>query len=280
MAMLATVAVAGPVTAAAPDNDTIARARIVSSSVIGGGSGVTNAEATFSHEPTPSCQTSVGATVWYRYRPFAAMKATLSTSPQSTTVDTVLAVYKSTDNGLVQVACDDDGNGGLFSALTFTAAAGVSYYIQIGGYGGQTGQFSFDYSFNLANDAFASATSIKPGFVQDTNTYWASNQSGEPQGQCSPVSNTVWFKYKPSQTRTVSFDTFGSAFDTVVNVYRGTSLSNLVRITCADDPIQGEETTVVTWTAQKNKTYMIQVGGYSAASPKQGELLVNLVRIP
>jgi hypothetical protein len=67
----------------------------------------------------------------------------------ATSYDTVVAVWDGTGGcgaGLVQVGCSDDDFCGLpsqaqSSLATFTATAGVLYYISVGGFFGTTGNF-------------------------------------------------------------------------------------------------------------------------------------------
>ncbi len=142
MVMAATVLGAGAAMAAPPDQDSLATPRIISAGTLSGASGSNNDEATFVREPTPSCQHNVGHTVWWRYRPPAPMVVTMDTSGSA--FDTVLAAYRSTANGLVQVACSDDNNGAT-SKIRFTAAEGTSYYIQVGGYSAASGSLQLNY---------------------------------------------------------------------------------------------------------------------------------------
>jgi hypothetical protein len=275
MAIVLTLVTATTVAAAAPSNDSLATPRVISFNTISGVSGATNVDATKVGEPTPSCQPNVGATVWWRYRPNVPMSVSLNTSGSS--FDTVLAVYRSTENGLVQVACSDDVSGGLTSALSFKGAATTAYYIQIGGYLGANGNISFSYVFKLTNDAFGNAQSIKPGFTAEFNNLLAnSNQTNEP-APCGSVGHTVWYKFKASAQRKVSFDTYDSEFDSLITVYRGSSLSNLQFVTCADDTEGTNQNASVSWTAAANVTYYIQVGGFNTAA---GITRVNFVRTP
>jgi len=61
----------------------------------------------------------------------------------------------------------------------------------------------------------------------------------------------------------VSADTFGSepSYDTVINVYRGTSLGSLTFIDCNDDAA-GTSQSQVSWSAMGGRTYYyIQITG-------------------
>jgi len=148
----------------------------------------------------------------------------------------------------------------------------------------QRGNISFNYSFRIANDLFVGALFITPGFTASFNTLFArqGKQSGEPSGCSGPITNTVWYKYRPSTNRRVSLDTFDSDFDSKIAVYTGSSVSGLTMVTCADDTQEPNGDASVSWTALKNKTYHIQVGGYphQDAPYGAGRVSVNFVRLP
>jgi len=93
-------------------------------------------------EPQPSsCVT--GKTVWYRYTPTRNTEVTADTVGSD--FDTVLAAYRGSSLGaLAQVACNDDTDSELQSRTSFTAQAGQTYYFQVGGFSGDSGQLSFN----------------------------------------------------------------------------------------------------------------------------------------
>lgn len=271
----ATASGGGAATAAPPSHDSLATPRILSAGTIGGASGSNNEEATFAGEPTPSCQHSVGHTVWWRYRPPAPMVVNMNTLGSD--FDTVLAAYRSTPDGLVEVACSDDNNGAT-SKIKFTAAGDTPYYIQIGGFSALAGSIQFAYSFKLVNDPFGKARVISPGFSDTFNTALATSgrQSGEQAG-CSSMGYTVWYRFTVSSKRRVTFDTFASTFDSQVAVWYGTSLAGLTFVGCADDTDEPNGNGSLSWTAVPGRTYYIQVGGYQNSF---GAVEVNLVRRP
>ncbi len=76
----------------------------------------------------------------------------------------------------------------------------------------------------------------------------------------------------------VSADTFGSepSYDTVINVYRGTSLGSLTFIDCNDDAA-GTSQSQVSWSAMGGRTYYyIQITGLDNGD--YGELVFALTR--
>lgn len=95
-------------------------------------------------EPRP-CG-SIGATVWYTYTPSTSGTKTADTVGSSH--DTVLAVYTGSSlTGLTNVGCNDDiSTSDLDSRVSWTATAGVTYRIQVGGYNGATGSLVFHES--------------------------------------------------------------------------------------------------------------------------------------
>jgi hypothetical protein len=89
------------------------------------------------------CGYNVDQTVWYRYTP--TRTRTVVANTVGSDFDTVLTVWTGTDLlSLEQVTCNDD-RGDLLSRVKFTMQAGVTYYFQIGGYGGSSGNLTFNF---------------------------------------------------------------------------------------------------------------------------------------
>ena len=73
----------------------------------------------------------VDRSVWFKY--IAPENATIALSTAGTGFDTALGVFTgSSVAGLTSVACNGDAAGAITSALTFTATAGTTYYVQAG----------------------------------------------------------------------------------------------------------------------------------------------------
>jgi hypothetical protein len=85
----------------------------------------------------PQCRNvSIQKTVWYRV---TGTGGSLVVNTSGSSFDTVLRVYTGAAlGGLTPVACNDDA-GGLQSQVQFATAAGVTYWIQAGGYYGASG---------------------------------------------------------------------------------------------------------------------------------------------
>lgn len=86
-----------------------------------------------SGEPTPSCAASFDRTIWFRYIPGSDRHLTADTFESE--FDTFIAVWKGTSiDSLTEKACNDDSPGGSGeSQVDWTAKAGKTYYIQVGG---------------------------------------------------------------------------------------------------------------------------------------------------
>jgi len=99
-------------------------------------------------DPQPSCTPSANAnTVWYAYTPPVGGTVTLDTAGSS--YDTVLTVYTGGCGTPVEAACSDDVAGGQLSKLSFIAAAGTTYLVEVADYGspgGGTLFFRADFS--------------------------------------------------------------------------------------------------------------------------------------
>ena len=78
----------------------------------------------------------IGATVWYT---FVAPGGSLSVDTAQSDFDTVLGVYAYDEDGLVNVACNDDPPQSLAARVTVETVADDTYFIQAGGYGGESG---------------------------------------------------------------------------------------------------------------------------------------------
>jgi hypothetical protein len=121
------------------------------------------------------------------------------------------------------------------------------------------------------NDNFASARVLVGcvGSVTGTNLN-ATRESGEPNH--APDNNggthSVWYQWQAPSSGSVTITTAGSAYDTVLGVYSGTSVNALTVIAKNDDipdvPGQPHQTTsAVTFSAIAGTIYRIAVDGYN-----------------
>ncbi len=133
----------------APANDNFSSPTTISGAS-GTASGSNVGASMQTSEKKPSVQTSVGASVWYKWTAPSSGTVTLDTIGSS--FDTVLAVYiGNAHNSLFEVTSDDDSGGGdRTSRLTFQAVSGTDYRIAVYGYSDKTGSIKLKWS--LAHD--------------------------------------------------------------------------------------------------------------------------------
>ena len=87
----------------------------------------------------------------------------------------------------------------------------------------------------------------------------ASKEPGDPKPVKGPLASSVWLTWIAPGSGVATFSTIGSAFDTMLGVYTGTALSNLVAV-ASDDDSGGYHASFVTFNAQAGTAYQIYVG--------------------
>jgi uncharacterized repeat protein (TIGR02543 family) len=193
-------------------------------------------------------------------------------SPQPVTGATVQAImangvaYNLLDNGLGDDAKAGDGIYSVVAGTPTLATFELTVTASAQGFLSATSILPVKTIFRPSNDDFANPLPL-PSNRQKTsgdNTH-ATVQSFEPLFERG-VTGTVWYSWLPGQTGRARLSTFGSSFDTTLAVYQGGSLSSLVPIASNDDHNDLQFTSEVTFDAQKDKRYLVQVGGMRGLS--------------
>jgi PKD repeat protein len=104
----------------------------------------------------------------------------------------------------------------------------------------------------------------------------ATKEPGEPDIAGNPGGKSVWWQWPSPITGPVSISTIGSSFDTLLGVYTGSAISNLVLVASNDDA-EGTLQSDVTFQAIAGTNYQITVDGFDGAS---GEIVLTLVAAP
>jgi hypothetical protein len=241
---------------APPANDAFS-ARIALDGRSGTASG-TNVGAT-SEAGEPNHRPSSSQSVWWTWTAPTAGAVAFNTF--GSTFDTVLAVYVGNSVGtLTSIVSNDDSSGVLQSRVAFFASSGTSYHIAVDGFGAASGAVSL--AWGPANDDFSQASVLPPS--SGTTTGWndgATTEGAEPAHAGSGPHRSVWWSWTAPSSGTASFDTAGSAFDTVLAVYTGVVVSGLTSIGSNDD--SGGLQSRVEFQAVAGTTYAIAVGGFS-----------------
>lgn len=264
---------------APPGNDNFANATPI------GGSGllnVSNVDATAeTGEPNHGAgRGGINAaqnSIWFKYVASVNGVMVISTlgDASSTLSDTVLSAYTGNSvNALTPVAENDDYPGQSFrSTVTFTVFAGSTYYIAADGYAAGTGSFLVSYSvgFVAPNNNLSDAIDLTPSghtspYIGITgSTFQATGESGEmPHTPTDSEIHSIWYKWTPSQSYTVTFSTRGSLYDTTLAVYTGSTLASLTQVGNNDD-FNGTRSQV-TFFATAGVTYRIAVDGFAQAT--------------
>ena len=220
------------------------------------------------------CMTSPN--VWYCYTASCAGEVTVSLMGSS--YDTMLAVYAGCNCNLTRgalIACNDDAGGTYQSQITFTAATGRQYLIEIGGYGSHTGRGILSIACEGTpgasfNDDCENAHDI--GDVKDL-AFDTTNATFDGPGHCMSSPN-LWYSYTAPCTGPATISLCGSAFDTMLAVYKGGGCypSSSALIGCNDDACSWQSELTVDVIV--GGVYLIEVGGYGNRTG-QGVLRVS-----
>ena len=210
-----------------------------------------------------------GKSVWYRWTAPATRAVTIDTVGSA--FDTLLAVYTGAAvNTLSIVASNDElGSGSHQSRVTFMAMAGTVYRIAVDGFLGAEGAVTLHLSSATApaNDSFAAATAIAglPAAVSGTNVA-ATKEAAEPNHAGHAGGTSVWYHWTAPKTASVTIDTVGSAFDTLLAVYTGAAVGTLTLVAAGDDLGASSQHSRVTFMAIAGTVYRIAIDGKAGAT--------------
>ena len=251
---------------ARPLNDNFASAHGLSgssASVSGSNIGATKESGEPNHAGFPAARS-----VWYFWTAPSSTRVTIDTVGSN--YDTLLAVYTGTSvSALTPIASNDDlSSSSRQSRVTFTPVAGRTYRIAVDGWEAQTGNIILTLNQNPFNDTFAACEFIGGSSGSTTGSNGsATKEPGEPNHAGNRGGRSIWYCWTAPNTGSVTFDTVGSTFDTLLAVYTGNSLGSLTHIASNDDlnhpsTLQSR----VTFNATATTHYHITVDGWEAAS--------------
>jgi hypothetical protein len=206
-----------------------------------------------------------GADIWFSYTAPATGSLTVDTCGGA--FDTVLEIFDGTAGcgGLVAVGCNDDSCG-LQSSATIGTTGGTTYFIRVGGYANQTGNFPLNLTFVVPGDECATALAAVDG-ANGPFSNGGYSSSAEAWGCGFNVGNDMWFAYSPSCNGTAMVDTCGSGFDTVLMAFDGVC-GTLNPLACNDDTCGLQSS--ISFPVAFGTTYYIRVGGYNLQSGSFG----------
>ena len=116
------------------------------------------------------------------------------------------------------------------------------------------------------NDNFASASALSGNSgTLSTWNYNATAQSGEPAHAGQTASHSVWFSWTAAASGTLTVNTQGSSFDTVLAVYSGGSVSALTNLASNDNGTSSSQS-ALSMAVTAGQTYKIAVDGKGGAT--------------
>ena len=119
-----------------------------------------------------------------------------------------------------------------------------------------------------SNDTFAEAKILGPAIPATATgtTAGATKEAGEPaHGSGGPFSS-LWFRLDADRTGIVTLSTSGSAFDTVLAVYKGSELGKLTKVAANNDAGVGIRTSLLKFSMLAGTTYFIAIDGNVGAT--------------
>jgi subtilisin family serine protease len=146
--------------------------------------------------------------------------------------------------------------------------------------------FTWGFRTTPANDDFATAEPMsgESGTIAGTNRN-ATQEPGEPDHAGNRGGASIWCRWMAAGSGSVTFDTVGTRFDTLLAVYTGDRLGALTTLTGNDD--DGRlKTSRLTFTPVAGTTYFVAVDGKSfprydtTDAPAMGELVLNWYPTP
>lgn len=247
-------------TPAPPANDAFGSATAISGTsgtIAGTTAGATKEAGEPSHAGVAGARS-----VWYSWTAPATGPVTIDTIGSA--FDTLLGVYTGTAVSALTAKASNDDSGGAQSKLTFAATAGTTYRIAVDGKAGAAGAVTLRW--DQFNDNLAAARVIggQSGTATAT-TVNATRETGEPTHGGSGGARSIWFAYTAPKAGTLTIDTFGSGFDTLLGGYTGTAV-NALTLKKANDDAGGGYQSQIAFAVTSGTVYRIAVDGYGGAS--------------
>lgn len=125
-----------------------------------------------------------------------------------------------------------------------------------------------------ANDHFASAQVITGSTLQVTgSSTGATKEPGEPKHAGQNARRSIWYRWTAPTSTSVTIDTVGSGFNTVLAVYTGSSLSALASVASNNNISSSILQSRVAFNTVQGTDYKIAVDGVNGDS---GSVVLNL----
>ena len=242
----------------------------------------------------PTSQPSGGASVWWSFTP--PTNGTLSVIINTNfAYPFLLAAYDgSSPSNLVLLGDSVRSIGSpaleqLLTNMTCDVQKSVPCHISVDSYDGASGTGAFSLTFLYteapANDAFAARIPITSTTATVTGpNIAASLEPSEPAHSGNQPGRSVWWTWTPTTSGPIVLSTYGSTFDTVLDVYTNSILSSLSLVAGNDNCLSfggtngpaGDPSSRVSFNAIAGVPYQIAVSG---ATNDSGNISLNFVSV-
>jgi hypothetical protein len=214
--------------------------------------------------------------LWWEWTPPSGVVGTVVLDTAGSLFDTVLAVYAGDSLAtLRELASNDNVPAGSATSrvkLPISGLPGLKLQIAVDGRNGAGGEVSLGLRFlpdpvSGGNDRFAERQLLIGSETEAVaSNSQATAEPGEPSHAANRAQHSLWWTWTAPASGPVRIETTGSTFDTVLAVYGGTNLAQLLVVAANDD--QGAEalTSRVEFHAQAETSYQIAVDGYQGAT--------------
>jgi PKD repeat protein len=275
---VAALALAAPAlaNAAPPANDAFASAGSVNPATLPFSASVSIDEATVEAGEPVGCY-GIQKSVWYQVTPSSSGWHEVDVETTSLP-DRVITVYRQQGSGFGGLSLEACLAPYAGSATAFWATAGVTYYVQAGGfYTFSTGTLSLSLRSvpPPGNDNFAAAQPVTAVPYHDTiELTAATGETGEPFASCGPIQgNSAWYAFRPAQTG--SYTLGSSQFHTTFAAFTGTALASLTQVGC-----QTAGSPLIFHADAGTTTYLRVTGGRDPYAPFGGSIELTLDATP
>jgi C1A family cysteine protease len=203
-------------------------------------------------------------TVWYRFS--TVNSGTLTVNTAGSKYDTILGVWTGSRGSLTLVKWNNNTSSTTkTSKVSFAAKANTTYYINVASNTSSGGDLTFGLTFtpptapnNTVDKAIKIPYTTSGANYAELRDIWsATTSSTDPKFPLSTGSTagfrTVWYTIKPTASGTLTVNTQGSNFDTIVGVFRNT------RMYAWDDDSGGNKTSSIKIRLGGQVTYRIMV---------------------
>jgi hypothetical protein len=254
---------------AAPSNDNFASAYVLTGEFVtatGSNIGATKEPGEPSYSGNPG-----GKSVWWSWIAPAAGSVVIDTGGSS--FDTLLTVFTGPTLATLRLTAVNDDHGSLrTSQVFFNVAAGTAYQISVDGFNAASGEIKLAVTWRPdsirppANDRFADRIHLRgTAHLLTAENFLATSEPNEPKHAMEIGGASLWWSWTPPVSGTVSISTHASTFDTLLAVYVGSNLTELVEVASNDDADPPQTDSAVLFHASADTPYAIAVDGFNGA---------------